>query len=119
LAQTDEYTEDFHVHGVYFGVGDPEEAGHHWNFTRTTDEDDDEGVCTVREPQRAVLYGGIERFELHRDHVRCVFDGRGTQETGFTELEIRFELDDAEWAQVAEMLDRVFAGQAAYSRREG
>jgi len=115
-ALTVEYTEDYIVHGVYFEVGDPEVDGHHWNFSRSFKDDD--GVCTVREPQRAVVYNGIRRIVVSRGKVVCEFDVRGQKATGFSVLVVLFDLNDAQWREVADMFDRVFLGETCYTRAD-
>ena len=101
-----EYTEECVVYLIGFGTGDPEADGHSWTFSRSFDEDD--GVCTVREIQRAVLHGGIERFTLHRSGVECVFDPEGARETGFGELRVRFTIDDKTWNDLVATAKIVF-----------
>ncbi len=89
------YTPDFVVHGIYFGEGDPDHGGQHWNFTRTLGEDDD-GVCTTREPQQITVYGGIHRFVLTRDSVTCGFAARTADVTEVRRLLIDLRIDDVE-----------------------
>jgi hypothetical protein len=86
-------TPDFVVHGIYFGEGDPEKGGQHWNFTRILGEDDD-GVCTVKEIQEVTVYGGIVRFTLARDSATCEFDEDAAKETGVRKLLIDYNIDD-------------------------
>ena len=49
---------DPELYMIAFSVGDVEVDGHSWNFSRGFDEDenDDWGVCTVREIQKATIY---------------------------------------------------------------
>ena len=116
-ALTEVFTEDCVVHGAYFGFGDPDAGGEHWNFTRGADEDDDDGVCTVREPQRAVFYEGIESFVLERGQLSCRFDRNGQAETQVSKLEITFELDDDGFKELVEMLRRVFKEREYFVER--
>src|SRR5262249_21676502 len=85
-ADTAEYTPECIVYVIAFGTGDPEAGSHRWTFSRSFD--DDWGVCTVREIQQAVVYGGIECFRLHRSGMECAFDAKTAEETGYRELRI-------------------------------
>ena len=105
-TDTTEYTPECVVYLVAFGTGDPEAGGHHWNFSRSFD--DDWGVCTVREIQQAVIYGGIERLRLHRSGVECDFDTNAAKEAGFTSLRITFEIGDEAWSEMTATANIVF-----------
>ena len=106
------YTRDV-VYLIAFGAGDPEADGHNWTFSRSFD--DDWGVCTVREIQQAVLYGGIESFTLHRSGVECIFDSEAAQETRFGALRITFTIDDKAWQDLTAIAKVVFR-DCAYFR---
>src|SRR5262245_64525053 len=86
-AETVKYTPECVVHLIAFGIGDPEADGHQWTFSRSFE--DDWGVCTVREIQRATIYEGISSFRLHRTGLECVFDPESAAEVGFEELRDR------------------------------
>ena len=105
-ADTTEYTAECVVYLIAFGTGDPESGGHHWNFSRSFD--DDLGVCTVREIQQGVNYGGIERFRLHRRGVECDFDAEAAEELGFPALRITFEIEDGVWNELTATATVVF-----------
>jgi hypothetical protein len=105
-VDTVEYTPDFIVHMIAFGIGNPEADGHCWIFSRTLDDDD--GVCTVRGIQRATIYEGIATFRLQRTGVVCVFDPHWAAEVGVTELRITFEIDDDSWNDLAAKAQTVF-----------
>ena len=109
-AQQEEFTSDCVVHGIYFGTGDPEAGGQHWNFTRMLGEDD-EGVCTVKEIQEVTVYGGITSFSLSRSGLVCEFNARTSRETGTRRLEITYDVDDATWSAIIEQSRHVFQGQ--------
>ena len=113
-AHIEDSTETFRVYGVYFEAGDPELDGESWNFTRSFE--DDAGVCTVREPQRATLYDGIQMLELSRSQLICAFDPAVQDQAGCARLEIQLNLDDATWDKVAKMMDTVCTGKAFYRR---
>ncbi|MDY6993953.1 MAG: hypothetical protein SVR94_15300 [Pseudomonadota bacterium] len=113
---SEEYTPDFIVHGIYFGEGDPEEGGEHWNFTRTL-ETDDEGVCTVKEIQQVTIYGGITRFLLERNHLICEFDENRSKETGTKKLSITYDISDEEWVKLIEKSQLVFSGESYFEIR--
>jgi hypothetical protein len=98
-ANTTEYTQECVVYLIAFGTGDPEADGHCLTFSRSFD--DDWGVCTVREIQRATVYGGIEQFKLHRSGVECVFEPKSAEKVGFRELRVSFAVDDKTWQDVA------------------
>ena len=105
-ADTTEYTRECVVYLIAFGTGDPEAGGHCWTFSRSFDED--WGVCTVREIQRATIYGGIESFRLHRSGLECVFDPKAATKAGYCELRITFAIDDITWAELAATAEIVF-----------
>jgi hypothetical protein len=65
-------------------------------------------VCTVRENQQAVIYGGIERFRLHRTGLECDFNAKAAEESGFSSLRIAFEIDDKVWSELAATANTVF-----------
>ena len=105
-TETTEYTEECVVYLIGFGTGDPEAGGHAWNFSRSFD--DDWGVCTVREIQRATIYGGIERFRLHRSGMECALEPQATEKVGFRELRVTFDLDEERWHELAATAKVVF-----------
>ena len=111
-AETVEYTPDFVVHMIAFATGDPEPEGNSWNFSRSFD--DDWGVCTVREPQRATLYEGIASFKLGRSGLDCVFGAKGAAEVGLAELRITFQIDEQKWAKLAAAAQTVFRDRAYF-----
>jgi hypothetical protein len=112
-AEEDGYTPEFVVHGIYFGEGDPEQEGQHWNFTRSLGEDDD-GVCIVKEIQQVTVYGGIERFTLARDSVTCEFDEEAAKETGVRKLFIEYSINDDTWQSLVEQAKLVFDGEGYF-----
>ena len=105
---------NFTLHGIYFGEGDPEMGGQHWNFTRTLGVEDD-GVCTVKEIQEVTVYGGITEFELTRSSVLCEFDEPTAKETGVRRLRISFRVDESTWAQLVQEAALVFTDQAYFT----
>jgi hypothetical protein len=113
-AHVEDFTDTFRVYGVYLESGDPEADGESWNFTRSFE--DDEGVCTVREIQRATLYDKIQELFLSRSQLVCTFEPEVQDETGCARLEIRLNLDDAAWEKVAQMMDTVCSGKPYYRR---
>ena len=115
-ADTTEYTPECVVYLIAFGTGDPETGGHCWTFSRSFD--DDWGVCTVREIQQATVYGGIERFHLHRSGMECVFDPKAAEEAGYRELRVAFAIDDKTWREVADTAQIVFRDCPCFSRVE-
>lgn len=113
-THVEDFTGDFRVYGVYFEAGDPEADGESWNFTRSFE--DDEGVCTVREIQRATLYDQIEELRLTRHRLVCTFEPDARNAAGCDRLEILLDVDDVVWERVAEMMDNVCSGKAFYRR---
>lgn len=113
-THVEDYTETFRVFGAYFEAGDPEVDGESWNFTRSFE--DDWGVCTVREPQRATFYDGIQALELSRSRLVCTFEQSAERQAGCARLEIQLNVDDATWEKVAQMMDTVCTGKAFYRR---
>jgi len=112
-GEEEEYTQDFVVHGIYFGEGDPEQGGQHWNFTRNLGEDDD-GVCTVKEIQQVTVYGGIVRFTLARDIVTCEFDEKAAKETGVRKLLIEYRINEDTWESLVKQAKFVFEGEGYF-----
>jgi hypothetical protein len=115
-GETVEDVPDFTIYIIHFAAGDPEKDGHSWNFSRGLE--DDWGVCTVREIQRATVYEGIASFDLHRRGLACVFDPEGASKVGFAELHITFAIDDHAWEELAATAGIVFRDRA-YFRCEG
>ena len=109
-----DYTDTFRVYGVYFESGDPESGGESWNFTRSFE--DDGGVCTVREVQRATLYDKIQELQLSRSYLICTFEPAGHDAAGCARLEINLSVDDSTWERVAQMMDTVCSGKNFYRR---
>ena len=110
-TQNQEYTPDFTVVGIYFSENDELESGQHWNFTRgisSNEDEQDDGVCTVKEIQQVTLYRGIDRFQLERDKLICEFSDNAVKETKVKRLLIQFQLSDAEYTELVEMTKRVF-----------
>jgi hypothetical protein len=90
-TDTTEYTPTCIVSLIAFGIGNPETDGHCWVFSRSFDDDD--GVCTVREIQLAVVYEGIQFVRLTRSEFTCVFQQPAAKELGFSELHVAFVTD--------------------------
>jgi hypothetical protein len=111
-ADEEEFTPDFVVHGLYFGQGDPEQGGQHWNFTRSLNDDD--GVCVVKEIQEVTEYGGIVSFKLTRRSVMCEFNDAAAQSTRTRRLVIEFEIDDETWEAFVMQAKLVFDGEACF-----
>jgi hypothetical protein len=103
----EEYTGDFIVNGIYFSEGDPERGGQHWNFTRALGDDDD-GVCTVKGIQEAVVYEGITHFDMNRTGLVCVFDSANAIKTGVRRLTIDYQIDDATWRDLVQQANIIF-----------
>ena len=112
-AASETYTPDFIVHGIYFGEGDPEQGGQHWNFTRNL-ETDDQGVCTVKEIQQVTVYGGIDEFVLGRNSLLCEFDENHAITTGTKKLLITYDMGTEKWAALAEKAKLVFSGESYF-----
>lgn len=110
IGHEEEYTPDFTVYGIYFGNGDPEEGGEVWNFTRAFDENN-WGVCTVKEIQAVTVYGGIVECILTRQYFACAFDKDTQKETGVGRLHISFNVSDEVWKNLAQQARMVFKGE--------
>lgn len=117
-AVREEFTPDFIVHGIYFGTGDPEAGGQHWNFTRSLGEKDD-GVCTVKEIQEVIVYGGITSFSMTRTSLACEFGAETARKTGTRRLEITYSVDDQTWAEMVEQARYVFQGEPYFVLETG
>ena len=108
-THVDGLSPDPELYMIAFSVGDVEVDGHSWNFSRGLDDDDDDwGVCTVREIQKSTIYECITSFDLHRSSLKCKFDAKGTSDTGFSELQIIFDIDDRSWNQLTDTARIVF-----------
>lgn len=108
------FTETHTVYGVSLETGDPDDDGEGWTFSRSFEDDD--GVCTVREIQRATVYDRIRELNLSRAQLTCVFEPAAVDETGCERLEIALKLEDRTWEILARMMDIVCSGKAFYSR---
>jgi hypothetical protein len=108
-AHQEQYTSNFTVHGIYFGEGDPEQGGQHWNFTRCLNDDD--GVCTSKEIQEVTTYGGIDSFTLTRQRLVCEFNNETAHATQTRKLIITFDLDDEIWGNLLMQTKLVFTGE--------
>lgn len=111
-AEEEEFTPEFVVNGIYFGQGNPEQGGQHWNFTRSLTDDD--GVCIVKEIQEVTVYGGIVRFRLSRHNLVCDFDEKTARATQTRRLVILFAIDDALWDALVKQALRVFDGETYF-----
>ncbi len=102
---------------IAFSVGDVEVDGHSWNFSRGLyeNEDDDWGVCTTREIQQATIYECITSFVLHRSSLKCMFDTEGASDTGFSELQITFDIDDRAYKKLADTARIIFHDRAYFT----
>jgi hypothetical protein len=114
-VQEEEFTPDFTVVGIYFGEGDPEQGGQHWNFSQSIGDDEDEGVCTVKEIQQVVLYGNIDEFSISQSQVKCVFSDSALAKTGAKKLIINYELNDQEWVSLSNMAKKVFCNESYFT----
>lgn len=112
-AVSEEFTPGYIVHGIYFGEGNPEQGGQHWNFTRTL-ETDDEGVCTVKEIQQVTIYGGIKRLTLNRDNLICEFDNKASENTDTKKLSIIYDIPDDKWLELRKKANLVFSGESYF-----
>ncbi len=106
---------DLEYYTIAFSVGDVEADGHSWNFSRGLDEDDDWGVCTVREIQKATVYECITSFDLYRSSLKCIFEAEGARDIGFSELEIKFDIDDRAWKQLADTARIIFQDRSYFT----
>ena len=111
-AQDEQYTPEFVVHGIYFGEGDPEQGGQHWNFTRSLDDDD--GVCTVKEIQQVTAYGGIISFVLTRQSLVCEFDDATAQIATTRRLVITYDINEETWQKLVVQAKHVFDGETYF-----
>jgi len=109
-AHEEVFTEHFTVHGIYFGQGDPEHGGQHWNFTRSLGDEDEGRVCTVKEIQAVTVYGGVTKFEMTRTGVICEFDDDTAVHTGVRRLTIAYQVDDAGWRDLQIQARLIFTG---------
>ncbi len=115
----EEFTPEYTVIGIYFGEGDPEYGGQHWNFTESIGSDaDDDGVCTVKEIQKVTVYGGISSFIMNRNKVVCEFNADTAPKTGVSTLVINYNLGSKEWKKLSSMALRVFAKEKNFKLSE-
>ena len=114
-----EFTPEFVVFNLFFEESDPEEGGESWCFQRALGADgtlkslegDDDGVCTVKEIQQAIVHEGIRKLELSRTQLVCVFEAHAATETGTEGLEISYQIDENLWSELKEMSSLVFLGK--------
>jgi hypothetical protein len=60
-------------------------------------------------------YGGIAKFELHRDRAHVTFTDEGARRMDdIAEMEITFHVDDATFRNLHAYLEHVLAGAACY-----
>jgi hypothetical protein len=111
-AHEEEFAPDFVVHGMYFGQGDPEQGGQHWNFTRSLNDDD--GVCIVKEIQEVTVYGGIVSLKLTRRSLACAFSDTAARSTHTRGLLIAFEIDDKSWEALVKQAKLIFDGEGYF-----
>jgi len=114
-----EFTPEFVVFNLLFEESDPEQGGECWCFQRAlgadstleTLEGDDDGVCTVKEIQQAILHEGIQSLTLSRMQLVCVFEPHGVDEAGTEGLEINYQINDELWEDLKAMSSLVFTGK--------
>jgi len=110
-AIEEKYTSEFTVVGIYFGEGDPEKDGQHWNFTQSIGDDEDEGICVVKEVQQIVFYDNIEEFIISKNQLKCVFDDSIINTTGTKSLIINYNISDQKWSKILYLAKKVFKGE--------
>ncbi len=77
-------------------------------------------VYVERDDQSRATYGGVTTVELHRDHVKVVFDADAAAKLGLTEgreITARFSLPATVLGDLRAILGRIFEGQADYRDR--
>jgi hypothetical protein len=62
-----------------------------------------------RDDQGFSCYGGIERFELYRDHVVVTFTPTGAERLKTDGMEITFKVDGRQFKKLVSRLGRIFA----------
>jgi hypothetical protein len=117
-TSVEKFTDDYTVYTIYFGEGDPEIDGEHWNFQRSLEDDD--GVCTVKEIQRWTVYEGITNFQLFRTNLICEFDKKTSLEAGVEKLKIiiYFQMDNKKWSKLKEVASIVFKDRDYFQIQE-
>ena len=80
-------------------------------------EDDEQDVrlgmntyYVERNGQGQSCYGGIERFEFHRDRIKVKFNDSGRRDLGVDEMEITFRPDGRRFGKLKRRLEHVFSG---------
>jgi hypothetical protein len=68
-----------------------------------------------RDDQRWSCYGGIGRFELHRDHVAVRFNREGAERLEAKRMEITFKIDRSQFQKMVRRLKHIFAGTKCLS----
>jgi hypothetical protein len=69
-----------------------------------------DSVYAERNGQGQGGYGGVERVELHSDHLRVVLGGDLADQMGDSEFEITLALSPEEFSRLRDGLRAVFAG---------
>jgi hypothetical protein len=65
--------------------------------------------------QSSSCYGGIEQFELRRDHALVKFSSQGEKKlNGIETAEVKFKIDNEKFIQLQDRLSKVFAGTTIY-----
>ena len=113
-AVEEKYTSNFTVVGIYFGEGDPEKGGQHWNFTQSIGDDEDKGICVVKEVQEIVFYGNIEEFVISKKQLKCVFSDSMIETTGTKDLIINYNISDQKWSEISVMAKKIFKGESYF-----
>jgi len=92
--------------------GEPRDALHFQRSREFDEQDVALGTVSVyaeRNDQSQGGYGGVERVELHPDHVRVVIGGELAAEMGSGEYEIGLSLTPDEFERLRSGLRAVFA----------
>ena len=92
-------------------------TGHYLMLQRAFEDDVDEQDVELGQDtyhiewrdQAFSLYGGLDSFVLHRDHIACTFSAEGTAALeGATSARIGFDLDEPEFRLLRQRLKDIF-----------
>ena len=116
----------FHANGVAIedmdecwlvAFADEKSDTHHYLMLERSHEDDAQDVKlgmdtyhVERDDQIWSCYGGIERFELHKDRVVVRFTRFGAEQLKTDGMEITFTVDGSLFDKLTRRLERIFAG---------
>ena len=86
-------------------------------FQRSLPQDDDgAGICTIKGNQEKVVYNGIDSFSIDTEKCICRYSEKTSDELDISgEIEISFELQKNQVADLKEAINYIFQGHPNFS----